>query len=104
MNHHVFIVPADHRCLQGHFPGNPVVPGVLLLSEVLTGLGANIKAKPITIKSARFTAQLLPNEQARVSYKIKDKSIRYEVTVLRDATTVAIASGSLTTRLDESSQ
>ena len=104
MNHHVFIVPADHRCLQGHFPGNPVVPGVLLLSEVLAGLGAQIKAKPVTIKSARFTAQLLPNEQARVSYKVKDESIRYQVTVLRDTTTVTIASGSLTTRLDESFQ
>lgn len=27
-------VPSDHPCLPGHFPGNPVVPGVLILQLV----------------------------------------------------------------------
>jgi 3-hydroxymyristoyl/3-hydroxydecanoyl-(acyl carrier protein) dehydratase len=31
-------IPADHPALPGHFPGNPIVPGVVLLDEVLSAL------------------------------------------------------------------
>jgi len=33
-----FTVGSDHPCLSGHFPGNPVVPGVLILEEVMQGV------------------------------------------------------------------
>lgn len=32
------IVPSDHLSLAGHFPGNPVVPGVIILHEVMTAV------------------------------------------------------------------
>ena len=33
---HIGTVPSNHAALAGHFPGNPIVPGLLLLSEVVS--------------------------------------------------------------------
>lgn len=37
--HGSFTVPADHPCLAGHFPGDPIVPAVLLLDLSCALLG-----------------------------------------------------------------
>ena len=34
---HSFRVEADHPALEGHFPGRPIVPGVVLLDEPRDG-------------------------------------------------------------------
>ncbi len=33
-----FTIAADHPALPGHFPGNPVVPGVILLDHVTAAI------------------------------------------------------------------
>lgn len=57
--------PADHPAAQGHFPGNPVIPGAVLLSEVLKAaerdLGANLSS--CRIKSAKFFAPVRPGDR-----------------------------------------
>jgi 3-hydroxyacyl-[acyl-carrier-protein] dehydratase len=32
------VIPADHPSLPGHFPGAPIVPGVVILDEILAAL------------------------------------------------------------------
>jgi 3-hydroxyacyl-[acyl-carrier-protein] dehydratase len=58
-------LPADHPALAGHFPGQPVVPGVLLLAEVLeavhglTPLAQRLGDRP-RVENAKFLAPVLP--------------------------------------------
>lgn len=40
MNRRVVSIPPDHPSLAGHFPGNPVVPGVVVLQQVMDAIEA----------------------------------------------------------------
>ncbi len=58
-------VPADHPVFAGHFPGQPLVPGALLLAEVMEAvqrvpaLAARLGANP-TLAAAKFLAPVRP--------------------------------------------
>ncbi|HXA48246.1 MAG TPA: hypothetical protein VNW52_11500, partial [Burkholderiaceae bacterium] len=84
------IVSVDHPALNGHFPDNPIVPGMLLLSEV-TELAA--RSHRITgIKQAKFHAPLRPDQ----AYTIKlDQATRGSVKFVIMHEQVMIASGLL---------
>ena len=51
-------IAADHPALPGHFPGDPIVPGVVLLDEVLSALPGRMD-----IPWAKFHAPLRPAEE-----------------------------------------
>ncbi len=62
-----FCIDAAHPSLAGHFPGNPVVPGVLLLDHVLAAIEAVHGAGyAIRLPQIKFLRPLLPGEQARI--------------------------------------
>lgn len=64
-----FSVPPDHPSLPGHFPGRPLVPGVLVLEHVLqavehstgTALGC------LRLPQVKFVSPLLPGQVAEVA-------------------------------------
>ena len=60
-----FTVPAGHPSLPGHFPGRPIVPGVLLLDAVLRAAGL---AAPIRLVRAKFAAPVAPGEEVSVEF------------------------------------
>lgn len=58
-----FVIAPGHPCLDGHFPGRPVVPGVVLLDEVAAVLGV----VPSGFASVRFSRPVLPGEVVQVT-------------------------------------
>jgi 3-hydroxymyristoyl/3-hydroxydecanoyl-(acyl carrier protein) dehydratase len=56
-------IAADHPVLAGHFPGHPVVPGVVLLERVAAALSA-WRGQRVATLDAKFLHPLLPAEDA----------------------------------------
>lgn len=65
----------------GHFPGNPVVPGVLLLAAVLDAADAwlGTAVQPLRLRQAKFPAPWLPGTQVQASLAYQPGLLRFEV-------------------------
>lgn len=62
-----FRIPADHPCLPGHFPGRPIVPGVVVLERVLAHIEATFGPLPApALPQAKFLQPLLPEQEALI--------------------------------------
>jgi len=56
-------IAADHPSLPGHFPGAPLVPGVLILDEVVSALRDWQKGCELTaIRTVKFLKPLRPEQ------------------------------------------
>ncbi|MGJ7496175.1 AMP-binding protein [Variovorax sp. RT4R15] len=80
-------VPHDHPSFAGHFPGQPLVPGALLLSEVLEAvqgvpaLVARLGARP-TLAVAKFLAPVRPGSTLLIELQPEAgaaRGVRFEV-------------------------
>jgi 3-hydroxyacyl-[acyl-carrier-protein] dehydratase len=67
------VIPSRHAALAGHFPGNPVVPAVVILDRVRKALDGWPGAAPITkINHAKFIAVLRPEERFKITLSSGD--------------------------------
>ena len=68
-----YTIAAGHPALPGHFPGNPVVPGVVILDHVLQALHEwQGDALPARVQDAKFVSPLLPQETLQVVLSLKN--------------------------------
>ncbi len=82
-----FTIPHDHPCLPGHFPGRPIVPGVVVLDHVLAAIEAHHGALgPLRMPQVKFAQPLLPGEEARIELEplLDAAPPRWRFRVLRD--------------------
>jgi 3-hydroxyacyl-[acyl-carrier-protein] dehydratase len=58
------VINPDHPALAGHFPGYPVVPGVVILSELVqaTETWLDWSGSPVSVASIKFMRLLRPSE------------------------------------------
>lgn len=84
-----FTVAHDHPSLPGHFPGAPIVPGVVLLERVLQAieLASGAPVAPLRLPRVKFLRPLLPGETAEVEVEAlaptRDGARRWQFRVLR---------------------
>lgn len=63
-----FTVAADHPALPGHFPGYPIVPGVVLLDEALAVIDRAFGiTPPLRLLRVKFMAPVGPGEEVTVT-------------------------------------
>lgn len=79
---------AAHPSFAGHFPGRPIVAGVLLLEAAATALRDWRGLAVSQVVDAKFLAPLLPGEDAELELVALDAS-RFRFTIRRAAETLA---------------
>ena len=92
-----FAIAAGHAALDGHFPGRPVVPAVVLLAEVMAAVEAEtaLAASAWTLASAKFLAPAGPGDELTLQHDESPQGgRRFEIR----AGDVLVASGTLSRR------
>ncbi|MDI1258448.1 3-hydroxyacyl-ACP dehydratase [Aquabacterium sp.] len=64
-------IAPDHPAFAGHFPGHPIVPGVVLLDEAVQALATAEGLSPVSMQVgvAKFLVPVRPGESLSLSYK-----------------------------------
>lgn len=96
-------IPLDHPCFPGHFPGQPILPGVLLLERVMA-LAQTSLAQSLgecTLSNIKFLASVVPGDVLDVQLATtQPHEYRFTVRVVQGdgAAGVVACSGQLRTR------
>jgi len=92
-----WVVPVDHPAFAGHFPGNPILPGVVLLDMAVYAItmAAGIRLEGCEISAIKFLSPVRPGEKLEIRQsRAAGSVIRFDITAgLRK-----IASGNIVLR------
>jgi 3-hydroxymyristoyl/3-hydroxydecanoyl-(acyl carrier protein) dehydratase len=92
MNTVRWTVPADHPAFAGHFPGRPIVPGVVLLDKLVQAVTASSTGRVAGIASAKFLSPAGPGAVLDFSWAAgAGRALRFDIACAG----AAVATGTL---------
>ena len=68
-------MPLEHPVYAGHFPGNPVVPGALLLQWLQTCVEQALPGwYVVEVPSSKFLGQVKPGDQLKITASFDEET------------------------------
>ena len=87
--------PVAHPAIAGHFPGNPIVPGVLILDQLMTATLKLTGMEVVRFEHVKFLSALRPDEPAHVVCEMDGDDAKFQISLQRHATNIMVASGKM---------
>ena len=70
---------ADHPVFSGHFPGHPIVPGVLLLDWTQAAIEAQLGQPVLALTEAKFHSPATPADELELAFEVSAGAVRFEI-------------------------
>ena len=72
-------IESNHSVFTGHFPGRPIVPGVLLLDQTQRIVESKTWLALAGLPAAKFLAPALPGDMLELEYEVAESVVRFEI-------------------------
>lgn len=72
-------VGVDHPAFPGHFPGRPLVPGVLLLQLALRAVEGELATTVRGLSAVKFLSPALPGQPLDLAFSAGPGGVRFEI-------------------------
>ncbi len=69
------VFASNHPTAAGHFPSDPMIPGALLLDEVVAAIAG---PGAVLIRAAKFLQPVRPGERVSLSWQTMGGAIKFE--------------------------
>jgi acyl-coenzyme A synthetase/AMP-(fatty) acid ligase len=79
IGYNTLALDAQHPVFAGHFPGQPMVPGALLLDMAIESIERDTTRTVQTIAMSKFLSPATPGEPIELDYRIEAQDLRFEI-------------------------